>query len=163
MSRKRCHRRVVIAMPPRGLRARMTPDTLTTLAIAHNTNLDEISRGTASEQTLWDMVGAVFTWCKVAEMLRMGVEEMTPQLELATRVVERYGRTGRIGFSGPEYQVAKLGVQVMDALAEAVDVDTARIAAAWSEDRLNSLVAQERKSAGSWRHDAELSGPPARR
>jgi hypothetical protein len=90
-------------------------------------------------------VGAVFTWCKVAELLQIGVEEMTAQLELATRVVERYGRTGRIGFSGPEYQVAKLGVMVMDALAEAVDVDTAKIAAAWSEDRLNSLVAQERR------------------
>lgn len=145
MTRKRCRRRVITALPPRGLRARMTPATLTTLAIAHNTNLDEISRGKASEQTLWDMVGAVFTWSKVAELLRMGVEEMTPQLELAARVVERYGRTGRIGFSGPEYQAAKLGVQVMDALAEASDVDTAKIAAAWSEDRLNSLVTQERR------------------
>jgi hypothetical protein len=145
MTRKRCHRRVITALPPRGLRARMTPDTLTTLSIAHNTNLDEISRGTASEQTLWDMVGAVFTWSKVAELLRMGVEEMTPQLELATRVVERYGRTGRIGFTGPEYQAAKLGVQVMDALAEACDIDTAKMAAAWSEDRLNTLVAQERR------------------
>ena len=142
MTRKRCHRRIVIALPPRSLRPRMTPDTLTTLAIAHNTNLDEISRGTASEQTLWDFCGAVFTWSKVAEMLQQGMQEMTPQLELATRVVERYGR---IGFSGPEYQAAKLGVMMMDALAEAVDVDTAKIAAAWSEDRLNSLVAQERR------------------
>jgi hypothetical protein len=54
MSRKRCHRRIVIALPPRGLRPRMTPDTLTTLSIAHNTNLDEISRSAvaiASRQT----------------------------------------------------------------------------------------------------------------
>lgn len=145
MTRKRCHRRPVIALPPRGLRPRMTTDTLTTLAIAHHSNLDEISRGTASEQTLWDFCGAVFTWSKVAEMLQQGMQEMTPQLELATRVAERYGRTGRIGFSDHEYQAAKLGVMAMDALAEAVDVDTAKIAAAWGEDRLNSLVAQERR------------------
>lgn len=145
MTRKRCHRRQVIALPPRGLRARMTPDTLSTLAIVHVTNLDEISRGSASEQTLWDFCGAVFTWARVAEMLQLGAVEMTQQLDLAASVVERYSRSGRIGFSGPEYQTAKLGVMVMDALAEAVDVDTAKLAAEWSEERLNSLVAQERR------------------
>lgn len=50
MTRKRCHRRAIIALPPRGLRERMKPETVTTLAIAHLTNLDEISRGTASER-----------------------------------------------------------------------------------------------------------------
>lgn len=145
MTRKRCHRRAIIALPPRGLRERMKPETVTTLAIAHLTNLDEISRGTASEQTLWDFCGAVFTWSKVAEMMQQGAEEMAAQLDLSACVVERYGRTGRIGFSGPEYQSAKRGVMAMDALAEIVDVDTAKIAAAWSEDRLNCLVEQERR------------------
>lgn len=145
MTRKRCTRLPVIALPPRGLRARMDTSTVTTLAIAHMTNLDEISRGTASEQTLWDMVGAVFTWSRVAGLIGAGVNEMLPQLGMAARVVERYGSTGRIGFSGPEYQVAKLGVQLMDSLAEIVDVDTAKIAAAWSEDKLNRMVAQERR------------------
>jgi hypothetical protein len=144
MTRKRCHRRAIIALPPRGMRERMKPETVTTLAIAHITNLDEISRGTASDQTLWDFCGAVFTWAKVSEMMQQGTEEMAQQLDLAAAVAERYKRTGRVGFSGVEYQAAKRGVQVMDALAEVVDIDTAKLAAAWSEERLNRMVARER-------------------
>lgn len=147
MSRKRCDRRLVIPLPPRGMRPMMTREVVNTLAIAHLTNLDEIARGRATEQTLWDMAGAAFTWSRVAGLIGAGVTEMLPQLELATRVVDRYARTGRIVFTGVEYQVAKLGVQVMDTLAEMVDVDTARIAAAWSEARLNKLVEQQKRKA----------------
>lgn len=142
MSRKRCQRRVLPALPPRGLRPKLQPDQVTDLALAHLTNLDLISKGKASEEELWQMVGGVLTWSKAAELLGQGIPEMQAQLELATRVVERYGRTGRIGFSGVEYQAAKLGVDVMDALASAVDKPTAIAAAEWGEREVNKLSAQ---------------------
>jgi alpha-D-ribose 1-methylphosphonate 5-triphosphate synthase subunit PhnL len=130
---------------------------LTDLALAHITNLDLISKGQADEEVLWQMVGGVLTWSRVAELLNMGVAEMAPQLELATRVVERYGRTGRVGFSGTEYQAAKLGVDVMDALAEAVDQPTASLAADWSEQQVNLLAARCRAGATTEsRNDGEV-------
>lgn len=142
MSRKHRPRRVWVPLPPRGLRPKLAADQITDLALAHLTNLDLISKGQANEQELWQMVGGVFTWTKAAELLDLGVDEMRAQLELATRVVERYGRTGRIGFSGVEYQLAKRGVDVMDALASAVDQVTAIAAAEWGEHQVNKLSAQ---------------------
>jgi hypothetical protein len=140
MSRKRTMRRPITPLPPRGLRPKLSQDQLTDLALAHIVNLDLIAHGKADEEVLWQMVGGVFTWTRVAQLLQVGVDEMAAQLEVATRVVERYGRTGRIGFSGTEYQLAKLGVNVMDELAALVDQPTASIAADWSEARVNALA-----------------------
>lgn len=142
MTRKRCHRRVLPALPPRCLRTKLQPDQVTDLALAHLTNLDLISKGQANEDEMWQMVAGVLTWSKAAELLGEGIPEMQAQLELATRVVERYGRTGRIGFTGLEYQAAKLGVDIMDALAISVDKVTAVAAAEWSELQVNKLAAQ---------------------
>jgi hypothetical protein len=150
VTRKQCRRRVIAPMPPRGLRPKLDRDQVTDLALAHMTNLDLISKGHADEGVLWQMVGGVFTWSRAADLLQIGVPEMRAQLELATRVVERYGRTGRVGFSGTEYQVAKLGVDVMDQLAEMVDKATALAAAEWGEAQVNALSAacSNREPAG---------------
>lgn len=140
--RKRCHRRPIVPVPPRGLRPKLASDQVRDLAMCHNINLDAIARGTADEATLWQWVGGVFTWSRVADLLEAGQPEMQVQLQLAGAVLERYGRTGRVGFTGSEYQQAKVGVTVMDQLAELVDRPTAIAAAEWSEAKLAKLVNQ---------------------
>lgn len=139
MTRKRTARTVWLPMAPKGLRAPLFRATRTALAIAHLQNLDLVSRGTATVDELWHLVEQAFTWARVAELLGQGEAEMAAQLELATGVVERYGRTGRIGFSGVEYQLAKLGVDVMDELARLVDQPTAVLATVWSEAKVGAL------------------------
>jgi len=84
---------------------------------------------------------------KAAELLDIGVSEMAEQLLMLEAVVLRFKRTGRIGFSGPEYQLARDGVVVMDLIAEACDRPTAIAAAAWSEKRIDALLARGRVSA----------------
>lgn len=140
MSRKRCHRRHWVPMPPRALLPKLTRDQVQDLCLAHMTNLDLVANGKADEALLWDMVGAVLLWSKVAEQLQAGVDEMLEQLNLATAVVQRYGRTGRVGFSGTEYQLAKRGVEVMDQLAEMVDKPTAVAAAEWGNLRVQAMA-----------------------
>lgn len=126
---------------PRWLRPRLPAEQVRALALAHITNLGELQSGQADEGLLWQWVGGIFMWSCVADMLGRGMEEMQAQLELATRLVEHYGATGRVEFtSHTEYEVAELGVRVMDALAEIVDRDTARAAADWSEMRVNALA-----------------------
>ena len=66
---------------------------------------------------------------------------MAVQLQMLEHVTERYVRTGRVGFTGAEYQLAKVGVQVQDELARIVDRHTAVEAANWSEERVNRLCA----------------------
>lgn len=139
MSRKRCRRRVVVPQPPRGMRPRLHGAQVRDLGLCHMVNLDAIATGSADASTLWQWVGGVLTWSRVAEALQAGALEMRAQLEVAGRVIERFRRTGRVGFSGPDYQLAREGVQIMDQLSEVVDRATAVAAAEWSEARLNAL------------------------
>ena len=129
------------ALPPRGLRPKLQADQVRDLGICHLENLDAIATGDATEATLWQVAGAALTWSRVADLLQLGEPEMREQLELVSALITRYGRTGRVLFTGTEYQLAKTGVQVMDQLAETVDKVTAVIAAEWSERQVNALEA----------------------
>lgn len=140
MSRKRTKRRHVVPMPPPGLRPKLARDQVADLALAHMANLDAIARGEANEQLLWDWAGGVLTWLRAAQLIGEGEEQMNEQCELVASVVTRYGRTGRIAFTGPEYQTAKVGTVVMDLLAERVDKHVAIEAADWGEAEMNKLA-----------------------
>lgn len=122
---------------PRWLRPKLRADQVRDLSLAHHANLDAIARGVADSSVMWQWAGGCLTWSRVAELLQRGEAEMAQQLHLVEAVIARFRRTGRVGFSGTEYQLAKLGVQVMDALAELVDVPTAQQAADWSEAEIN--------------------------
>ncbi len=148
MTRKHTRRRVIVPMPPRGLRPKLTHDQVIDLGLVHMANLDAIATGRGTEEILWQWVGGLFTWSRAAELLGLGLEEIEPQLQMAAEVINRYGRTGRVGFTGAEYQLAKFGVQVMDALAEQVDRATAVAAAEWSEQKVNMLAASSRRREG---------------
>jgi hypothetical protein len=158
---KRKHKPVsqaeLLARMPRAFRPKLDRGQLLDLGLAHIVNLDSIARGEAGEETLWDWVGGTLTWSKVAEALGIEVDAMNEQLQLATRLVERYGRTGRVIFTGEDYQLAKVGVMVMDRLAEKVDRPTAVMAADWSEAKINELsaaCAQQRAAAADERRAA---------
>ena len=144
MKRKRIPRP---ALPPPGLRPKLRRDQLRDLALCHLETLDAIAKGEGKSATLWDSAGAALTWSKAAELMQIGEAEMTAQLELALSLIERYRRTGRVAFSGPEYQMAKAGIAVMDELAEVVDHPRAVIAAEWSERRLQAIEAASRAAA----------------
>ena len=144
MTRKRTPR--WSAMPPAGLCPKLKPDQVRDLSLCHNEHLDAIAKGTATEATLWQFVGGTLTWSKVAELLHLGEPEIARQLDLAMALIARHGRTGRVLFTGSEYQLAKEGVLVMDQLAEIVDRHTAIAAAEWSERRLNDLEAGRRRA-----------------
>lgn len=132
----------LVARLHRGLRPKLDSAQLRDLSLAHNANLDTMANGQGSEELLWQWVGGLLTWSRAAELLDLGAPEIVPQLDLADAVLDRYRRTGRIGFSGPEYQLAKKGVIVMDLLAAEVDSTTAIAAAEWSEACLQDLIHQ---------------------
>ncbi|HMZ00608.1 MAG TPA: hypothetical protein PLW24_17605 [Burkholderiaceae bacterium] len=168
MSRKRCRRVPIQPQPPAGLRRMLTRDQITDLAIAHLQNLDAVASGQGTEDTLWDIVECTLLWSRVADQLHAGVDEMRAQLELSTRLVERFGSTGRVGFSGVEYQAAKVGIEVMDELARIVDQPTASAACDWAEAQVMrlSLEAGQRQAdadaAGRCPRTADLFAGPAR-
>jgi hypothetical protein len=79
----------------------------------------------------------VLTWSRTALLLDLGVDEMADQVDLAKRLVDRFARTGRVAFDGPDYQLAKTGLIVMDMLASTVDAPTAVEASEWGEATMN--------------------------
>jgi hypothetical protein len=138
--RKHTRRRAITPVPPRGLRPRLAGHQVQDLELVHLANLDAIARGCGTEELLWQVVGGTLTWGRVAQRLGLGEPEMRAQTELVTALVQRYGRTGRVGFTGAEYQLAKQGVDVMDQLARTVDRATAVEAAEWSEARVQAMA-----------------------
>ena len=140
---KRCRptRDELLARMPRAFRPRLTRDQVNELGICHHENHDAIVSGSADWDVMWNYVGSVLTWWRVSRDLQAGLEEMDVQLQVATRLVERYGRHGVVRFDGPDLQLARLGVGYMDDLAELVDKPTAMAAAEWSEAEVNRLAA----------------------
>jgi hypothetical protein len=112
------------------------------LEIAHVDTLDQIATGRGTAQTLWDWVSNVLTWSRASDLMGVGQDEMTFQLRLCMDLIERWKRTGRVAFDGPGYQLAKHGVDVMDALARQAPVCVAREAALWSEEQLARMRAE---------------------
>jgi hypothetical protein len=134
-------RRTLVDNTPRWLRPRLSRDQVLDLKLLHIAILDDIHAGRATIHTLWELAAMAFTWSRVAELLGLGVEQIAPQLHLATRLIERFGTTGQVRFEGAEYDAARIGTIVMDLLAEQTDAATARAASVWSEACMASLRA----------------------
>lgn len=133
MKRKTKPRRVWPALPPRGLRPKLQPHQVRDLALAHLTNLDLMVKGQGDEGLMWQVAEQTLVWSRVAQLTGHLQDEMHAQLLVVAEVIRRFGRTGRVGFSGLEYQTAKAGIEVMDALAEVVEKHQAVEAAEWAE------------------------------
>lgn len=141
MRRRVPHRYELLARLPRVFRPRLDALQQRDLAMCHLVNLDAIASGGAEPTILWDWVGAVLTWHRAAELLGLGLPEMAAQLEVATRLVERYEGTGKVQFDGPDYGLARIGLRVMDELARQVDRPTAVAAADWAQAQCDRLAA----------------------
>lgn len=140
----------LLAKLPRALRPKLTAAQRRELGLYHVSNLDAIATGQAEPPMLWDYIGSVLTWVRVAQLLDAGVAEMAVQLDVVTRLIERFGRTNRVAFDGPDYQLAKQGVAHMDDLADIVDLVTAEQAAVWSEIQTQAMAdAVEKEKAAA--------------
>lgn len=127
-----------------GLRPKLNRQQLLELGICHLEQLDAVANGQAEASVLWDWVACMLTWWKVSRLLQVGMAEMDAQCDMVTRLTERWHRTGRVRFDGPDLQLARAGIGVMDDLAELVSLGQAKEAAAWSEIEVQRVRAQSR-------------------
>lgn len=136
------HRYQLQAPPPKWLRLRLSRSQVQALHLVHVMLLDDLANGHGTEETLWHMVEAALTWSHAAAAMGEGEPQMAAQLELATRLVERYAATRRVELQGTvEYDALRIGSIVMDLIAERVDQRTAEDAAQWSRGRVVALQA----------------------
>lgn len=147
MSRKHTRRRVIVPMPPRGLRKKLAPDQVRDLGFCHLSNVEAIAQGRATAEVLWHWAEGVLIWLRAAQLMSEGEPEMLEQHDVVTAVVARYSRTGKIVFTGPELQLAKKGTMVMDLIAERVDMPTALQASEWGKARMHELARDAGRAA----------------
>ena len=148
MSRKRIHTGApMVPRLLRGLLPKLDAGQRRDLQLLHLQMVDSIASGDANEATIWHGFRTCATWLYVARQLERGVPEMQTLLGVYQALLERYGRTGRVVFTGPELQQARTGVEVMEALADIVDLPTAAAASTWSQHLVDQLVAQHRRTA----------------
>lgn len=121
---------------PRAFLPRYSRAEVMRMNLAHIGNLNGIATGCANDSVIWDFIANALTWWHAATSMGRHEQAMAQQLDLAKRLVDRWARTSRVRFDGPDYQLAKFGVLVMDDLAECVDVPTAQAAAAWSQAQM---------------------------
>jgi hypothetical protein len=116
------------------------------LEIAHIDTLHQLANGRGTAQTLWDWVANVLMWSRAADLTGLGQDEMREQLQLCLELIARWRRTGRVGFDGPGLQLARHGVDLIDALARQVPLGIARAAAHWSEEQLARMRANDERT-----------------
>lgn len=114
--------------PPPGLRPKLSRSQVLSAKLIHLQNVQTIADGSATRQTLYDHAHATLVWLTLARdyQARYGtIEEALRAMEAAQAacgdLVERWRRTGRVVFTGPELQMAREAIGWMDALAELVD------------------------------------------
>ena len=115
--------------------------------LTHWDLLNRISSGAATFDDLRDWIETGLTY---SQMMRMLVEDGTEfttealdaiaaQIGIYESVIARYGRTGRVGFSGPELLTARAAACVMDSLIELDRHGIAERAAHWSIETMRRM------------------------
>lgn len=102
------------------------PDSVATSAkIVHWDLFNRMVTGQADAADLWDWIETGYTYCKLAELHQEDGTEFTGaigildrQVDIFDAVLQRWKRTGKVGFSGPEMAIAREACEVYDALIE---------------------------------------------
>lgn len=115
--------------------------------IVHNDLVNRMATGTATAGDLWDWMETGFTYTQMMRMLAEDGEQFTDeamaalalQLESYEPICARLRRTGRVGLSGPELQIAKNAAEVMDVLIGMDRHGIAERAARWSMEQMTRI------------------------
>lgn len=137
---------------PKFWRPRLTDGQVLSARIVHNDLLAALTAGGARPIVLWDWMETCFTYLQMMRLLEEDGTVFTEDAKLAITmavddlesVAERFRRTKRVGFSGPELTHALEAAAVMDELIALDRHGIAEKAALWSTEqrrKIKELVA----------------------
>lgn len=136
------------ALPPPGMRPKLDTAKIWAIAINMQSNVDELTAGTMDDTILWDFVGGVLTWKRVAEVLKykdaFAILHDVYTTAAASAVVSWITR-GVAKFSEDEARKVYESLPWCEALAEESDLVTATAAANWSQSLIDRMSADYRK------------------
>lgn len=129
---------------PKFWRPKVSASQVLDARIVHNDLVNRLATGTATAADCWDWMETGFTYTQMMRMLAEDGVQFTDeamaalalQLETYEPICARLRRTGKVGLSGPELQIAKEAAFVMDALIGMDRHGIAERAARWSMDQM---------------------------
>lgn len=144
------HRRAAHAkrqILPKWFLPKLTPAQTSSCKLAHWDLIGRITSGRATEHDLWDMVHTGLTYSELMRLLEQDGTEFTDEakaaiaehLETFPGVVERYRRTGRVGFNGEQLLAARAAAELMEQLIEMDRFGFAVRATAWATARVDAI------------------------
>ncbi len=115
--------------------------------IVHNDLVQRLATGTATAGDCWDWMETGFTYTQMMRMLAEDGVQFTDeamgalalQLDTYELICARLHRTGRVGLTGPELQIARQAAAVMDELIGMDRHGIAERAARWSIEQMTRI------------------------
>lgn len=136
------------ALPPPGMRPKLDTAKIWAIAINMQSNVGELTAGTMDDSILWDFVGGLLTWKRVAQELKYkeayAVLHVVYTTAAASAIVSWITK-GVAKFSEDEAPKVYESLPWCEALAEVVDLLTATAAAKWSQSLVDQLSAEYKK------------------
>lgn len=128
---------------PKFWRPRLTHEQVINAQIVHHDLLETMVSGSASGVVLFDWMETCATYLQMMRLLEKDGTEFTDEAKLTilqalddtASVAERFRRTKRVGFSGPELMHAREAASVMDELIAMDRNGIAEQAALWSVEQ----------------------------
>lgn len=141
---KTVHRRAARAkreVMPKWFRPKLDADQIVSCKVAHWDLIGRITSGIATEHDMWDMVHTALTYSELMRLLEadgtLFTDEakaaITEHLETMPAVVDRYRKTGRVGFSGEQLLAARAAAEIMEQLIEMDRFGFAVLATEWAK------------------------------
>lgn len=97
----------------------MPKDAMTDLSLMPHACIMAIADGSAVEENIYTLANALNMGGLLAERKNLALLPIAVAgQEAVIRVIERFSRTGKIGFSGDDYQAIKAGVTLNDQLQQ---------------------------------------------
>jgi hypothetical protein len=151
---KTAHRRAAYAkrdMIPKFWQPKMTQEQATTCKLAHWDLIDRFTSGRAVFSDLLDWISTGFTYAEMMRLLESDGTQftdeakaaITEQLDSYEGVIERFKRTGRVGFNAEQLLAARAAAEVMDQLIEMDRFGFAVRAAEWSNAQMARFQVEE--------------------
>lgn len=121
---KTVQHRTYAGVMPKFWRPKLSAKQVIDAKIIHWDLITRFVNGTATKTDLWDWIETGYTYTQIMQLHMDDGTEFAPeaiaaisdQIDIYQSVIARYRTTGRVGFSGPELQTARLAAQVMDEL-----------------------------------------------
>jgi hypothetical protein len=126
---------------PKWLRRKLDGDQIVSCKVAHLDLISRFTNGTATEHDMWDMLHTALTYSEMMRLLEESGIVFTDEakaavvehLESMPGVIDRYRKTGRVGFNGEQLLAARAASMVTEQLIEMDRFGIALRASEWAK------------------------------